>query len=124
MPHKLTTATQNKKLEDGRYYSQYYQFKVNSDLVKQYEDFGHTISLESSYILPGFDREKGDFQDFFTLPGHRQELRFGGSQYFYDSSDTLFCLIASSSLFIWRIITKWESLKTRFNTFMIINGVF
>ncbi|WP_297599799.1 MULTISPECIES: LPS-assembly protein LptD [Helicobacter] len=82
--------TKQKKLEDGRYYSQYYQFKVNSDLVKQYEDFGHTISLESSYILPGFDREKGDFQDFFTLPGHRQELRFGGSQYFYDSSDTLF----------------------------------
>lgn len=76
-------------LEDGRYLTQHYQFKANSDLVKQYQDFGHTISLEGLYILPGFDKEEGDFQDLFTLPGNRQEFRLNGSQYFYDSNDRL-----------------------------------
>lgn len=76
-------------IEDGRYITQHYQFKANSDLVKQYENFGHTLNLETLYILPGFDDQKGDFQGFFTLPGHRQELHFNGSQYFYDLNHTL-----------------------------------
>ncbi len=78
------------RLENGRYLSQHYQFKANSDLVKQYKDFGHTLALEALFVLPGFDNQQGDFQDLFTLPGNQQELQLGGSQYFYDSNNNLF----------------------------------
>ncbi|TLD89277.1 LPS assembly protein LptD [Helicobacter sp. MIT 05-5294] len=81
--------TKQERLEDGRYFSQHYRFKANSDVAKQYEDFGHTLSLETLYILPGFDDQKGDFQDIVVLPGNRQELQLSASQYFYDLNNVL-----------------------------------
>ena len=76
-------------LKDGRYLSQYYQIKLNTDLVKKYDHFGHTLSLEAEYILPGFENKAGDFTNFFTLPGERQELRVSGKQHFYTLDNSL-----------------------------------
>lgn len=76
-------------LKTGRYITQHYQFKANTDLVKQYEDFGHTLSLEAFYSVPGLQDKKGDFTTFFTLPGDSQELKFSLSQHFYDAGNIL-----------------------------------
>lgn len=80
---------QDLNLNNGRYFSQYYRFKANTDLVKKYDSFGHTISLEAEYTLPGFEHKEGDFTSFFTLPGDRQELKLGGTQYFYTLDNSL-----------------------------------
>ena len=58
-------------------------------MVKKYDSFGHTISLEAEYTLPGFEHKEGDFTSFFTLPGDRQELKLGGTQYFYTLDNSL-----------------------------------
>ncbi|TLD82924.1 LPS-assembly protein LptD [Helicobacter sp. MIT 11-5569] len=76
-------------LKTGRYITQHYQFKANTDLAKQYENFGHTLSFEALYTLPGFKDKTGDFTTFFTLPGDSQELRLSASQHFYDTNNTL-----------------------------------
>ncbi len=76
-------------LQNGRYISQYYQIKANTDLVKKYDTFGHTLSLEAEYILPGFEHKEGDFTTFFTLPGDRQEFRVSGKQHFYTLDNSL-----------------------------------
>ncbi|MBX7491180.1 LPS-assembly protein LptD [Helicobacter turcicus] len=76
-------------LATGRYITQHYQFKANTDLVKQYENFGHTLNLETFYTLPGFEDKKGSFTTFFALPGDKQELRFSASQHFYDTNNIL-----------------------------------
>ena len=81
--------TKEVRLEDGRYFSNYYSFKLNSDLVKQYSDFGHTLNLESEYILPGIKEDRGDFETFFTLPGDYKELRLGLTQAFFDLENDL-----------------------------------
>lgn len=81
--------TQDTNLQTGRYITQHYQLKANTDLVKQYANFGHILSLEAQYILPGFDDNKGDFTTFFTLPGHEQELNVYLKQDFYDTNNTL-----------------------------------
>ncbi|WP_286030958.1 LPS-assembly protein LptD [Helicobacter pullorum] len=80
---------QDLNLNNGRYFSQYYRFKANTDLVKKYDSFGHTISLEAEYTLPGFEHKEGDFTSFFTLPGDRQEFKLGGTQYFYTLDNSL-----------------------------------
>lgn len=80
---------QDLNLNNGRYFSQYYRFKANTDLVKKYDSFGHTISFEAEYTLPGFEHKEGDFTSFFTLPGDRQELKLGGTQYFYTLDNSL-----------------------------------
>ncbi len=76
-------------LKTGRYITQHYQFKANTDLVKEYENFGHTLNLEALYTMPGFKDKKGDFTTFFTLPGDSQELRLSASQHFYDTNNIL-----------------------------------
>lgn len=76
-------------LKTGRYITQHYQFKANTDLVKEYENFGHTLNLEALYTMPGFKDKKGDFTTFFTLPGDSQELRLSASQHFYDANNIL-----------------------------------
>ena len=76
-------------LDTGRYLTQHWQFKANTDLAKQYENFGHTMGFEALYTLPGFKDKKGDFTNFFTLPGDRQELRLSAVQYFYDAQNIL-----------------------------------
>lgn len=73
----------------GRYIAQNYQFKLNTDLVKHYENFKHSLNLEAFYALPGFKHKRGDFTTFFTLPGDSQELRLSASEYFYNANNNL-----------------------------------
>lgn len=77
------------QLKTGRYITQHYQFKANTDLLKQYDNFGHTLSLQALYSVPGFKHKSGDFTTFFALPGDSQELSFSLSQHFYDTNNIL-----------------------------------
>ena len=81
--------TKDVRLENGRYYNNYYSFKLNSDLVKNYENFGHALSLEGEFILPGVKDSKGDFATFLTLPGDSKKLKLGLSQSFYNKENSL-----------------------------------
>lgn len=76
-------------LENGTYLNHYYDFKLNSDLMKNYGDFSHTLSLESEFILPAAKHKKGDFTSFFELPGDRKQVKFGAKQYFYNAQNDL-----------------------------------
>ena len=83
------TNTKEVRLRNGRYYNNYYVFKLNSDLAKRYENFGHTISLLGEFTLPGIKNSKGDFTTFLTLPGDNKKLKLGISQSFYDNENIL-----------------------------------
>lgn len=56
-------------LKTGRYITQHYQFKANTDLVKEYENFGHTLNLEALYTMPGFKDKKEILQPFSHFRG-------------------------------------------------------
>ncbi|MDE5592198.1 MAG: LPS-assembly protein LptD [Helicobacter sp.] len=77
------------RLNNGRYFSHHYVFRANTDLMKRYSSFGHTIGFGAQYILPGADTKKGDFTDFFEIPGDQQEFLVNASQYFYDPDNIL-----------------------------------
>ncbi len=81
--------TKGLDLENGRYITQHWNFKANSDLLKHYDNFSHVLGLETAYVLPGFKDDKGDFTTFFTLPGYRQEWNLKGTQDFYTLDNML-----------------------------------
>ncbi|MDE5602467.1 MAG: LPS-assembly protein LptD [Helicobacter sp.] len=81
--------TSDLNLENGRYFSHHYVFNADTDLVKKFSNFGHTLNLGVQYTLPGADNKKGSFTDFFELPGDRQEFLLSAAQYFYDLDNVL-----------------------------------
>ena len=47
------------------------------------------IDADEDHISLQYKDKKGDFTNFFTLPGDRQELRLRAVQYFYDAQNIL-----------------------------------
>ncbi|MDA3967640.1 LPS-assembly protein LptD [Helicobacter sp. WB40] len=75
--------------DSGRYVNNHYVFKANTDLMKSYDNFGHTINLEAKYIMSGFDYKSGYFDQFFVLPGSDDEVELSIFQSFYDNDNNL-----------------------------------
>jgi len=78
--------------EDYKYFSNYHQAKIFTDLTKGYEEYRHVIQPSISYILPRFDKEYGisytnltsSQKELFTTQIQEEKINFDISQYLYN----------------------------------------
>ncbi len=48
----------------GVYARDYQSVELNTNLVKSFDDFSHSMSLSGAYVLPGTDRRTGFYEDY------------------------------------------------------------
>lgn len=71
------------KLENGIYIRNYHKFSLYSDLIKNYPSFLHTMHLNASLIVPSFEKNRGDEEDFITINSETKRLELSLKEYFY-----------------------------------------
>ncbi|PLY05375.1 MAG: LPS-assembly protein LptD [Arcobacter sp.] len=81
------------KLEDGTYAESNTTLSLNSDLIKPYEDYLHTINLSGDYKISNNLREQGDLYQIsnnsselssFSVTKSSDSINFGINQSLYD----------------------------------------
>jgi LPS-assembly protein len=82
-------------IDNAKYFSNYHQISLNSDLLKPYENFLHNIQLEARWIVPSFEDKDGYFADFISIGPQKKSLILGVNQYFYNNLGNNFLSLRS-----------------------------
>lgn len=75
----------NPQLENGFFVRNYHKISAYSDLIKSYSNFLHTIHLNASLIVPSFEKDRGDKEDFIAINSETKRLELSLKEYFYNS---------------------------------------
>ena len=71
-------------IENAHIIRNYHKFSIYSDLLKSYENFLHTIHLNSTLFVPSYEKTKGDKEDFITINTESKRLEISLKEYFYN----------------------------------------
>jgi len=77
-------------MDDLKYFSNFHQFILSSDLTKPYDGFLHNLQLEASLQVPSFEDRSGDMADFITINKEEKNLSLSINQFFYDKDNNDF----------------------------------
>ncbi|WP_281950456.1 LPS-assembly protein LptD [Nitrosophilus kaiyonis] len=71
-------------IENAYIIRNYHKFSLYSDLIKNYENFLHTLHLNATLYVPSYEKTKGDKEDFITINTESKRLELSLKEYFYD----------------------------------------
>ncbi|WP_187647994.1 LPS-assembly protein LptD [Nitrosophilus labii] len=73
-------------IENAYIVRNYHKFSLYSDLIKGYENFLHTIHLNASLVVPSYEKDEGQKEDFITINSETKRLEVSLKEYFYDKN--------------------------------------
>ena len=74
----------SQRLKNGLFIRNYHKFSIYSDLIKSYSSFLHTIHLNGSLIIPSYEKDRGDKEDFISINSETKRLELSLKEYFYN----------------------------------------
>lgn len=101
--------------DSGYLIKNYHNISLSTDLLKEYENYFHSMVFDVSYITPSFEKEKVEFKDFIPT-NHEQEesLDFKFMQFFYDKIGDLKLTHRVSQALLFDNIYKYGDLENEF----------
>lgn len=79
-----------KEYDSGYFFRNYHNISFSSELLKEYEEFFHSIYFDFSYIVPSLEKQSVEFKDFIPINSVQEEsINFKFMQFFYDKSGNL-----------------------------------
>ncbi len=79
----VTYTDSNETTPNVRYFSNYHQISLSSDLMRRYDTRLHNIQLQLAYTVPSLNREHGYFADFIPFNLQRKSLFFKVNNFLY-----------------------------------------
>ena len=80
----------NKKWKNSYVYRNDHKISFFSDLIKHYPSFLHTIHLDATFLVPSFEKTRGDQAPFINIKNSSKHIILSLKQYFFKREDKKF----------------------------------
>lgn len=80
----VTYTDGNNTTPNARYFSNYHQISLSSDLMRHYGNRVHNMQLQLAYTIPSLNKEHGYFADFIPFNLQQKSLFFKMNNYLYN----------------------------------------
>ncbi len=74
----------NKKWKNNYIYRNQHQISFFSDLFKSYQNFFHTLHLDTTFYIPSFEKTRGDQAPFINIGDNSKKVVLSLKEYFYN----------------------------------------
>jgi LPS-assembly protein len=82
----VTYTDGNETTPNARYFSNYHQISLSSDLMRRFQSRIHNLQLQLAYTLPSLNKEHGYFADFIPFNLQQKSLFFKMNNYLYNDN--------------------------------------